>query len=430
MSKRSFHSVSVLAIKRWNRKLFILVLIPFFVLTAFDSRSKLEKKKAALLKKIELTKNLLNKTANQKQSGIAELALLQKQIEVRKNLIRTMKSELQLAKTAIEQNETYISELEKEISDLKSSYADLIYYKYLHLQERDMVSFFFAAEDFNHAFQKVQYDKEIKAYRLQQIDEIREAKLEMEEKRELLEKRKQEHIRVLAAQDQQRSRLEKDQAVVDERISGLAKEEKKLKSDLEKQRTAAKKLDKQIKKLIEEEIRKQAALAQKTKPKDPGESNPKVKSPYAKLSPEGIKLSSAFEENRQRLPWPVSEGVMCLGFGKQLHPLHRNPPIYVSNNGIDICTSSGAAVRTIFSGKVVKVFSNPSFHKGVLINHGLYFTVYTNLKSVEVVSGDQVAAQQKIGIVHTDPKDGKTQVHFELWKGTSKLNPSLWLYRQ
>jgi septal ring factor EnvC (AmiA/AmiB activator) len=63
----------------------------------------------------------------------------------------------------------------------------------------------------------------------------------------------------------------------------------------------------------------------------------------------------------------------------------------------------------------------------VLVQHGEYFTLYSNLRDVTVKSGDKVITKQTLGTVQTDEGDGKTEVHLEIWKGSNKLDPQGWI---
>ena len=136
-------------------------------------------------------------------------------------------------------------------------------------------------------------------------------------------------------------------------------------------------------------------------------------------------ISKNFEGNKGKLPWPVERGTITERFGKHEHPVLKD--VIVENNGIDIATAEGATVRSIFDGEVVNVIFNPSFQKGVIIKHGEFYSVYTNLSDVTVKAGDKVSTKQKIGIAWEDPEEGKTEVHLEIWKNTVILDPSLWI---
>jgi murein DD-endopeptidase MepM/ murein hydrolase activator NlpD len=140
-------------------------------------------------------------------------------------------------------------------------------------------------------------------------------------------------------------------------------------------------------------------------------------------TPEARKLSADFETNKGKLPWPVTEGYISSRYGLQSHPIWRD--VSVNNSGIDINSGKGAKVHAVFAGKVTKVIMIMNKY-AVIMQHGEYFSVYSNLKDVYVKSGEEIPTKQVIGVVMTDDED-KSEVHFEIWKGSRKMDPEGWL---
>jgi septal ring factor EnvC (AmiA/AmiB activator) len=216
-------------------------------------------------------------------------------------------------------------------------------------------------------------------------------------------------------------------------LSSLTSQEKKLKQELtQKQRESAilnRAIQNAINKEIEEARRRAEADARAAvaKAKSENKNTPDYKpvasgSSILAATPESAKLSSDFLGSRGSLPWPVTNGMIIEDFGN--HTIGRN--VTTENNGVDIKTAPGSAVRAVFSGEVAAV-QNISGSYAVLIRHGEYFTVYSNLKSVNVSRGQKVTLKQNIGAVITDPIDGTTEVHFEVRKGATPMNPAGWL---
>ena len=99
-----------------------------------------------------------------------------------------------------------------------------------------------------------------------------------------------------------------------------------------------------------------------------------------------------------------------------------------NNNGIDIQTTAGVEACAIFKGVVTRVFVMPGYNNNVIIRHGDYLTVYSNLSNVYVKAGDAVVSRQVIGKIFTDIEKGnETILHFQIWKERTKLNPTAWL---
>ncbi|MBT5698902.1 MAG: peptidoglycan DD-metalloendopeptidase family protein, partial [Flavobacteriales bacterium] len=169
-----------------------------------------------------------------------------------------------------------------------------------------------------------------------------------------------------------------------------------------------------IKKIIEEEIRKSRAEAEKNNSGSP-------------LTPEDLELSSNFTSNKGRLPWPLEKGIIVSSFGIQKNKAISG--VETKNNGIDFSTDPGQNCRVIFDGKISRIFFIKGKGKAVLVNHGNYFTVYSGLENIVVKSGDKVISKQKIGTIITSETTKETQLHFEIWKGKETQNPVKWLYK-
>ena len=186
--------------------------------------------------------------------------------------------------------------------------------------------------------------------------------------------------------------------------------ESAFKIQIEEKQKKRKKLEDEIRKIIEEEIAKNKAN----------------KNRY-NLTPESKIISSNFEKNKGTLSWPLQRGVIVGRYGSQKHPFL--PGVEIFNNGIDIATEKNTDVRAVFDGIVSRIFFVKGEGKAVLINHGEYFTVYSGLKEVVVKTGEKLFSKEKIGVLITSQDESKTELHFEIWKGYEKQDPSIWLYK-
>lgn len=142
-----------------------------------------------------------------------------------------------------------------------------------------------------------------------------------------------------------------------------------------------------------------------------------------------VPAGSNFGNCKGRLPFPV-EGryTIVKRFGRQKHP--TLPHVETTNSGIDMQTSPGAPVRCVFDGEVSAVFRPDGYNNVVVVRHGEYMTVYANLGSITVSTGQKIKAGQSIGTVYTDANDGNRSIlHFEIRHRRAKENPELWLKR-
>lgn len=213
--------------------------------------------------------------------------------------------------------------------------------------------------------------------------------------------------------------LESVNATKDEKehlVIKLSKSERLFKKKIQDKQKKSKALDDKLRKIIEEEIRKSREEAKR---------NDGVNS--FGLTPEALALSSEFNNNKGKLPWPLEKGVIVEQYGKQKHAVFSG--IETFNNGIDIATDENSVVRVVFDGSISRIFFIKGEGKAILVNHGEYFTVYSGLEEVVVKVGDKVLSKEKLGIVLTQEVENKTELHFEIWKGYDKNDPSKWLYK-
>jgi septal ring factor EnvC (AmiA/AmiB activator) len=184
------------------------------------------------------------------------------------------------------------------------------------------------------------------------------------------------------------------------------------------------------KKAEAEAAKKKTSSTPATAGKDnsPGPSAPKA-TPVFTETKESVAMGKSFEGSKGRLPWPVDKGSITERFGKNAHPTLDN--VYTNNNGIDISAPKGAQVRAVFEGEVTSVLNIPGAGKVVIIKHGNYRTVYSNLQETYVKIGSKVNTKQSIGTLLPKEDSSVSVAHFEVHvvNGTMVqcLNPSLWI---
>jgi septal ring factor EnvC (AmiA/AmiB activator) len=289
--------------------------------------------------------------------------------------------------------------------------------------------FIFAADNFNQAFKRLKYLQQFTEYRKKQAGYIENTQNDLNSQIVQLDKNKKEKTYLLTDEQKEKQTLGKEKNKQTQVLSGLTKQEKQLKQELSKKQRESLQLNRALQAAIAREIEAERKKAEdeatKTEARTGVAAKPVAKgSSILSATPEAAKLSADFLGNRGRLPWPVANGNISEGFGR--HSYGAN--VTIQNNGVDIQTAPGSAVRAVFGGEVRKVFMPPgSSTYVVMIRHGEYFTAYSNLKSVSVSAGQKVSLKQTIGTVATDPTDGSTEVHFELWKGGTPQNPTGWL---
>ena len=272
--------------------------------------------------------------------------------------------------------------------------------------------FLFASDNINQAFRRFQYFKQYSKYRKEQANKIVSLQEEISNNIDSLDKRKIEKQNVVKENQSVRQTLNQDRIRQNNLYNNLLKDQKNYAVEIQEKEKQARLIDNEIQKLI------RLAIA---------ESNNNNNSSNFALTPEGRLISSNFQSNKGRLPWPVREGIITRRFGTQPHPVVRTTTI--NSNGISIATSANSIAYSVFEGEVLSVYGFSGGNPGVLIRHGKYISNYQNLSSIFVKKGDKVMANDEIGIVFTNESTGKTVLKFNIFNELKPENPTIWLAR-
>ena len=413
---------------RQNKYIFLFFGI-FLCFSVFSqTKDELKKQKSSIEKEISYTTNLLNKTKANKSKSLSYLRVLDMQISNKESLLKTLNIEISLLGNQIRKTERSIIKTQQSIVDeqqelvlLKSEYAKMIYACFKEKGNRNDLIFIISAEDFNQAYKRIVYLKQYASFRKNQVDKIIESQKNLAIKEDVLTKKNNylvlesaSKMILIGAKKQELNSISDTKQEKQELVNKLSKSEKLFKKQLKDKQKRAKALDDEIRKIIAEEIRKAREEAEK-------------KNKGFALTPEAMALSSEFNNNKGKLPWPLEKGVIIQAYGKQKHTFLAG--IETFNNGIDIVTDENMNIRAVFDGTVSRIFFIKGEGKAILLNHGEYFTVYSGLKEVSVKVGDKMLAKEKLGIVFTQEIEEKTELHFEIWKGYDKQDPSKWLFK-
>ena len=383
-----------------------------------NKKSQLQNQYKQIQEEIKKIESLMNSTQAKKTNSLNQLESIESKINARRQLIDNINDQIVFLKQSIEEKTNVISTLEKDVVRLKEDYAIMVNNAYKNKYNTNPLGFLFAAESFNQAIQRFTYLRSYANTRQNQSKLINKTIDDLNTKILKLAEDKAAKESFLGEEEKQKNVLEQEKNVKNEIISQLKQDEAGFKKQIDEKNAAAQALNNQIQKIIEEEIR----LA-KEKAANDAIANGKTPSKELGLTPDEKALSKDFIYNMGKLPWPVSKGFIVGKFGKHEHESLKN--VYVNNNGVDIKTEEGSEVRAVFSGTVINSFYLPTTQNSVIIKHGEYYSVYSNLKTVSVRAGEKISTKQSIGVVYT--QDGLTKVHLEIWKGMEKTNPALWL---
>ena len=407
-----------------------------------QSKEEMMNKRDALINEISYNKELLERTQRDKNVSLKQVQLLQNQIAAQEGVIGTYQSEIYNLDNDIFLNARTVASLHSYVDNLKAEYAVILVNTYKNHTNYDRLMFLFSASNFNTAYKRFLYLRQYGQYRSRQAELILNTTASIEEKMGILKEQKTEKNELLSQQNEVAEALQEKKVDKDASVNQLKKKEVSIRNDIASKKKKASQLNASIESIIrkeidsarkraEEESRKEVEARRRSdKSGSASASSGDIKSfrsaVVPTMTPEASVLSNSFSANQGSLPWPVERGVITEYFGS--HPHSVLDGVMINNNGIDITTDAGSSVRAIFEGTVSSVVSNPSFQNAIIIKHGEYFSVYSNVTNVQVRAGDKVSTKQRIATVHTS-NDGQTEIHLEIWRGTSKMNPSSWVAR-
>jgi len=392
--------------------LLALTLLSGPVLCAQTSRKSLESQRARLQKDIELINRKL--AENSKNSGevLSNLTLVRSKIAKREALIGECDKTLRFLDDSIAACRSDIARLQARYDTLSLYYGRLIRGAYKNRDSKTWYMYVLSAESVGQAFRRLGYFRSLSSQMNVQAQKIQETSASLEVEKERLQAMRKESDAVRAQVVRERTKLQDEEAESTRISQRLQKDKKKYEQQLREKNRQIESLNRKIAEII----RSQSSGGKKSAKTSKGKT----------VSTEiDTKLSNEFAANQGRLPWPV-EGVVTDRFGKHKHPVYDNVEL-PQNNGVTLTVRRGAPVKAVFNGTVTQIFVLPGYNQCVIVSHGEYFTLYTKLKTVAVKSGSKVTTGQNIGTV--DTIGGEDLFHFELWKGSTPLNPENWLRR-
>lgn len=428
---------------------------------AQNTREELQKKEQELQKEIAELNRMFNETQNNKKTSLKQLALIKSKINKREELINSINRQVRQMDETIFTNERDIYRLRKELDTLKMKYAKSIVFAYKNRSSYEYLNFLFSASSFNDAIKRITYLKSYRQNRETQANAIMQSDKLLQDKISLLSSNKKERLGVLQTQSQQLKVLEADKKEQDQVVAQYKGKEKELSrqiSDKEKQRQRVQQaFNAIIRREIEEarkrelarqkalEDKKKAALADAAKNNN-GANKPATYKPststlsnepvtgvaapardrvYTPLesTPEGREMSINFENNKGRLPWPVSTGVVTAH-----HGIERIAGTKLSRrtDGIEISLPVGTVVRSVADGKVLYA-GEVDGQQVLVVQHGKYFCGYQNLSSVSVSKDQEVKAGSVLGRTGTSI-DGEGVLLFSIMNDKLvQQDPENWL---
>ena len=380
-----------------------------------NEQKKLEDQRLKLKKEIKQINNLLFSNTKIKKIALNEVENIETRLNVRLELIKVTNQQANLLTRRININQRNIENQRKELDELKKEYAKMIQKSYASKSLQNRLMFLFSSENFLQAYRRIQYLKQYARYRRKQGLQISEKTKLLQNLNQVLIEENEVKIKLINDNREIRKKLIQEQKKQQELINTLRLKQNTLRIQIEKKQKQRQRIDKEINRLIREAIAESNRIS--------GKKSREI----FQLTPEAKLIAENFQENKGRLPWPLEKGVVTQGFGRQRHPVVKTT--IIQSNGVTISTEPFAKVRAVFEGEVMSVIIIKGSNPSVLIRHGSYITLYTNLSKLYVKKGEKVSSKQIIGEVFTNQQTGRTQLQFGIFNNIKALNPKDWVYQ-
>ncbi len=411
-----------------------------------QTREELEKQRAQLKKEMEQTQKLLNSNKAKTKENLVQWKLINDKVNLQNRIIDNLSKDINLLDNNIYSNQREINRYNKLLDTLKEEYAKSMVYAYKNRGNYAFLNFIFSAASFNDAIRRVAYLKYYRDYRKKQGENILRTQELRRQRIAELGGIKVQKSEVLKTKDKEMASLEVQKQEKDKIMSELKKQGKELNTQLATYKKQMKKVDNAIaaainkaladakkaalKKANEEAAANKAAeaTAPAIKPAVKGSTTGKTattkKAPESiLLNAENIALNENFVKNRGILPWPVDKGVTIMHYGNNTLPSGS----VITVNGITVSSDIGSNVKAVFDGVVSNVVFIEDMQV-VIIQHGKYFSTYSNLNNVSVQRGQNIKTGQVIGKVAAN-LDGVGAIDFFINDERGNLDPERWLKR-
>jgi len=400
----------------------------------------LKREQARLEQKISDTKFLLSKSQTAKETSLNELKVIENQIIYREQLLKNYDNQIRAAELTVQSKTQQIDLLHEKIERLKKQYEALLLYAYKHRNKYGKMMSIFSSGSYFEAVKRAKYLERISEIQQQQFLAIQQNQALIKEEIKAIEKEKQYKVAIIQEKSKEKDAIESDRKKQQEVYQKFKLEESILIAKLAEEEQNKKVLRDRINTAIRNEIaaaearRKKKEAERKRLAAEKAAANATATvanrpEPTFSETNESMRLNTSFKGNKGRLPWPVDKGSITENFGKNAHSTLRN--VTTNNRGIDISTPKNAQVRAVFEGEVTSVLKIPGAGKVVIIKHGDYRTVYSNLQDTYVISGMKVSTKKVIGSLLLDEARNMSVAHFEIHHVVGStvtcLNPALWV---
>ena len=445
-----------------------------------SEREKMQASQKQLRQDIENKKKQnveLDRKVKQQMQDVEELSV---EIDDKKRLIDTIKTDIASLDSTLVLLNAQMDTLQRELKGFQERYANSVRYLYRNRKSYNKAMFVFSADNVNQMYRRSRFMKEYATYQKVQGETVKQKQAQVSAKQHEIESNRHEKRDLLQKGQREQQNLEQKQAQQKQLVEQLQKEQRTVQALIKKEQQQEAELNAKIEKLIAEEIAreqarieaekkrkaeelarkererkererklaeakakeeaakaqaraaktdrekaeanrsvKNAEAARKTAERDVAATQKEIKE-YSANSDRAKRLTGSFASNKGKLPMPITGPYKVIrGFGSNVVEGLGN--VHLSSKGLYLKGQAGAMARCVFDGEVSKVYSTGSSYI-VMVRHGKYISVYCDLASVSVSTGQKVSINQTLG------KLGPSYVmQFQLRNWTDLLNPRPWL---
>lgn len=398
-----------------HRATFFLTML-FLAIAASAHGQSVDEHRARIEKiegEIRLLDNQIRSTSQKQKNTLDELVFIKRKIENREFILKEIDKELKRLESAITLKNSEIRRNERELDTLEKRYGHLVLNTYKNRDTRIWFLYILSSKSIGQGYRRWEYLKDYADAINRQGEEIKSMRKEIIAQKDTLVRLKNNTVATQREREREYETLLAEQKEMERYSKQLASNQNKYRRELASKRNEVEKLNREVERLLAQAIKQQ-------------EQKSTDKEDYPVFAASTAQLTADFASNKGKLPWPVDNGVIIEKFGQHYHPLFKGVKLPF-NNGINISTSAGKSVKSVFHGVVSRVVIIPGYNQCVLVEHGNYFTFYCKLADVSVKVGDKVGTGDIIGTLAVS--NNTSTLHFELWNKTIKQDPELWLAR-
>ncbi len=378
----------------------LIIVLLGIILVQGQNYEQLLKKKEFLINESNTISQILEETQSTQSQTLEQLSIVNEKINIQESLLLLLEKEVDILIHEQEQLQSALLTTESRLQLLKKNYRTLLKQTHHISRSYNRLLFFLSSNNFNQLVRRVYHLKQIEQTGRQHFENIQQTQIEIETKKKQIINKKIKQREVAFKKKQELVLLSKSRISKQKTISFLENKEDSLNKALLVKQKETKNITNAIMLILEKQKENE------------------------KLTPELTLISKNFFENKGRLPWPVKKGSIISRFGEVPHPVLSG--ITTMNNGVEIATND-KYVRSVFEGEVTKIIVLPNGLKVVIIRHGIYLTVYSNLLETDVLKGQKIKTKQIIGILYDNEKKERNVIGFQIWHDREKLNPTHWL---